>query len=159
MVLVSSTTQRRICLWLGETTIFQEVRSHLTEGMLQIVGREFQCADMRGASCKLQIDFQFKGNTSDGFAFLYSGSDSEGPPKDEKPSVKAAAFLTETWYEDSKRTALKSGHGPGKAPNRTSGAPRSSRPRPFTDLGPGPYGECAGKSCRLNRSMQHHLMC
>ena len=118
-------TEENLFVGPGDPAIFQEVRSHLTEGMLQIVGREFQCANMRGASCKLQIDFQFKDNTSDGFAFLY-GSDSEGPPEDVRAFVKAAAFLTETWYEDFKRTAPKSGQGPGKSPNRTSGAPRSS---------------------------------
>ncbi len=118
-------TEENLFIGPGDPAIFQKLRSLLTEGMLQIVGREFQCANIRGASCKLGIDFQFKDHTSDGFAFLY-GSDSEGPPKDVRAFVLAAGCLTQTWYEDFKRTAAKSGHGPDESQNRTSGATRPS---------------------------------
>ncbi len=108
----------------GDPAIFQQVRSRLTQGILQMLGGEFHCENIRGASCRLTIAFQFKDNTSDGLAFLY-GSQSGGPPKEIRIFVIAAGFLTESGYEEFKRTAAKSGHGHG-APSGASGAHRST---------------------------------
>jgi len=118
-------TEEELYIGRGDPAIFQQVRSHLIEEMLAIVGREYDCGNISGAACKLEIALQFADNTSGGFAFLY-GSDSQGPPKEVRALVSAAVFLTENWYEDFKRTAAKSGYGPGKLPNQTAGASGSS---------------------------------
>jgi len=57
-------TEDALFIGPGDPAIFKEARSHLTEGMLQMVGGEYQCADIRGASCELEIAFQFKDNTA-----------------------------------------------------------------------------------------------
>jgi hypothetical protein len=66
-------------LFIGKTdpAIFESVRSHLNEDMLQVPGRSFQHQEPRGVLCKLSLTFKFKDGTSGGLAFLY-GSESEG---------------------------------------------------------------------------------
>jgi len=48
-------------LFIGEATpaIFERVRSHLTEEMLQGLGMRFRRENARGAPCKLKLVFQF----------------------------------------------------------------------------------------------------
>jgi hypothetical protein len=111
-----------------DIVIFHKMRSLVTDGMLQVLGQQFKCHDIRGASEEISVLFNFKDTTSEGFSFLY-GSESEGPPKDVREFVKAAVFLTQTWYEDCKRTAAKSGLTTDISAHHTSRAPRS----PFFD--------------------------
>lgn len=120
-----SNTEEDLFIGPGDPGIFVQVRAQLTEGMLQVLGREYECGEIRGASCKLDIAFRFKDGTSDGFAFLY-GSESQGPPKDVRALSLAADFLTRTWYQEFKQTAAKSGQLPGTSANQSSGALRPS---------------------------------
>ena len=93
-------------LFIGKTdpAIFESVRSHLTEAMLQrLLGHTFQSQNPRGAPCKLDVRFFFKDGTSAGaFTFLY-GSESEGPPSDVTDFVRAAVSETESWYQQQLR--------------------------------------------------------
>ncbi|PYX27095.1 MAG: hypothetical protein DMG80_19595 [Acidobacteria bacterium] len=93
-------------LFIGKTdpAIFEAVRSHLSEDMLQVLGRSFQLQNPRGVPCKLTLTFKFKDGTSSGLAFLY-GSESEGVPGDVEDFVTTAVRLTDPWYENFKRTA------------------------------------------------------
>jgi hypothetical protein len=93
-------------LFVGRTdpAIFQAVRSHLTEAMLQLLGLTFHKQNPRGAPCELTLTFQFKDNTSDGFVIFY-GAESEGPPGDVASFVRAAVIQTDPWYRNFKRTA------------------------------------------------------
>lgn len=93
-------------LFIGRTdpAIFEAVRSHVPERMLQSLGQRFQHQNPRGTPCKLTISFQFKDGTLDGFAFLY-GSESEGVPNEVADLVTAATHETDPWYENFKRTA------------------------------------------------------
>jgi hypothetical protein len=93
-------------LFIGRTdpAIFEALRSHLTEAMLQRVGQTFRHQNPRGAPCKLTLSFRFNDSTSGGFVFLY-GADSEGPPSDVAGFVTAAVRQTDSWYENFKQTA------------------------------------------------------
>ena len=117
--------EEELCIGRGDPSIFRQVRAQLTEGMLRALGREYEFGEIRGASCKLEIVFQFKDKTSDGLALLY-GSESQGPPKDARDIVTAAVFLTETWYQEFRKTAAKSGRISGTPANRTNDNPRPS---------------------------------
>lgn len=96
-------TERELFIGRTDPAIFEAVRSHVTEAMLQSRGQAFQHQNPRGAPCKLTLNFQFKDGTSGGFAFLY-GSESEGMPEDVVDFVTAAARETDPWYENFKRT-------------------------------------------------------
>ena len=94
-------------LFIGVTdpAIFESVRSHLTDDMLQageqngLLGHTFQFDNQRGASCKLEVRFFSKDGTSAGsFAFLF-GSESQGPPRFLTDLVGAAVHETEPWYQ------------------------------------------------------------
>ena len=94
-------------LFVGQTdpAIFETVRSHLTEAMLELLGKTFQDQNRRGVPCKLTLTFQFKDGTWNGFGFLYR-SESEGMRKDVADYVTAAVRGTDPWYENLKRTAV-----------------------------------------------------
>jgi hypothetical protein len=97
-------TERELFIGRTDPAIFEAVRSHLSEAMLQNLGQAFQQQNSHGAPCKLTLNFQFKDGTSSGLAFLYS-SESEGAPTDVADFVTAAVHETDPWYENFKRTA------------------------------------------------------
>ena len=88
-------------MFIGKTdpAIFENVRLHLTEEMLQGLGYTFRPKEVRGAPCKLTLIFQFKDGPDGGSEYLY-GSESEGPPGDVVDFVRAAVGETEGWYQD-----------------------------------------------------------
>ena len=89
-------------LFIGITNpaIFESVRSHLTEAMLQrLLGHTFQLQNPRGAPCKLEVRFFFKYGTSAGSFTFLDGADSEGPPSDVVELLTAAVRETESWYQ------------------------------------------------------------
>jgi hypothetical protein len=97
-------------LFIGQTdpAIFEAVRSHLSDEMVQAQGRTLQHQNPRGVPCKLTLTFKFKDGTSDGLAFLY-GSESEGVPGDVADFVRTAVRQTDPWYENFKRGVEKKG--------------------------------------------------
>jgi hypothetical protein len=93
-------------LFVGKTdpAIFETVRSHVTEAMLELLGKTFQDQNRRGVPCKLTLTFQFKDGTWNGFGFLYR-SESEGMRTEVADYVTAAVRQTDPWYENCKRSA------------------------------------------------------
>jgi hypothetical protein len=99
--------ESELFIGLTDPAIFEPVRSHLTDAMLQAtIGQTFQDQHQRGRPCKLTLTFQFKDGTSNGFVFLY-GSESEGPPREVADFVRLAVQQTDPWYEDFKRGVAK----------------------------------------------------
>ena len=90
---------RDMFIGVTDPAIFERMRSHLTEAMLQSLGHSFQRQNLRGAPCKLTLMFQFNDGTSGRSEYLY-GSESEGPPSDVVDFVKAAVRETEGWYQE-----------------------------------------------------------
>lgn len=93
-----------LCVGKIDPAIFEAVRSYVTEGMLELLGKTFQDQNRRGVPCKLTLTFQFKDGTWNGFGFLYR-SESEGLRKDVTDYVTAAVRQTDPWYENFKRSA------------------------------------------------------
>jgi hypothetical protein len=99
-------------MFIGMTpdpAIFQRVRSHLTDSILQGLGMRFQMSENAlGAPCKLTLMFQFNDGKSASSEYLY-GTQSEGPPKEVTDFVRAAVRETEGWYQQQLRMVEKSG--------------------------------------------------
>lgn len=93
---------RDMFVGVTDPAIFERVRSHLTEAMLQGLGHSFQLQNIRGAPCKLTLIFQFNDRTSGPSEYLY-GSESAGPPSDVVDFVRAAVGETERWYQEQLR--------------------------------------------------------
>ena len=72
-------------LFIGRTspTIFEAVRSQLTEATMRRLGQGYEHPNPHGDRCKLAVSFQFKDGTSNGFTFFY-GSESEGVPEERR---------------------------------------------------------------------------
>jgi hypothetical protein len=85
-----------------DTAIFEKVRSHLTDSMLQSLGHSFRRQNPRGAACKLTLMFQFNDDKSAAVEYLY-GAESQGPPKEVADFVRTAARETEEWYQQQLR--------------------------------------------------------
>jgi hypothetical protein len=97
-------THKGIFAGITDPTIFEVVRSHLTERMLGCLGRSFRHNNVRGAPCKLALAFLFNDKKSDGCEYFY-GSESEGPLSDVAAFVAAAVRETEKWYQAQLRLA------------------------------------------------------
>jgi hypothetical protein len=76
---------RDMFIGVTDPAIFERVRSHLTEAMLQGLGHSFQRQNIRGAPCKLTLVIQFNDGKSASSEYLY-GARSEGPPSAAKIS-------------------------------------------------------------------------
>lgn len=79
--------------------IFEKVRPHLADSVLQDLGKSIQCGTVRGLSCKFTVIVGFTDGTEDGFEYLY-GSESQGPPKYVVDFVRVAIAETEGWYQE-----------------------------------------------------------
>jgi hypothetical protein len=95
---------RDMFIGVTDPAIFERVRSHLTEAMLQGLGHSFQRQNIRGAPCKLTLMFEFNDHTRGRSEYLY-GSESEGTPSDVVDSVKAGVHETDGWYQEQLRMA------------------------------------------------------
>jgi len=95
-------------MFIGKTNpaIFQRVRSHLTDSMLQMLGMGFRRQNPLGAPCKLTVGFEFNDGKSARSEYLY-GTDSEGPPSDVADFVRVAVRETEEWYQQQLRMVEK----------------------------------------------------
>ena len=98
-------------LYIGrtDTAIFEKVRSHFTDEILQHMGG-YQLQNPQGAACKLTIALKFLDGIDNGFQFLY-GAESQGPPTEIADIVRAAVHETDSWHENFKRNAARSSLG------------------------------------------------
>jgi len=94
-------------LFIGKAdrSIFQSVRSLVTDEMILSLGQGYEMRNPEGQRCKLTLTFKFKDGMSSGLVFLY-GSESAGPPKRIADFVRTAVAKTDPWYEDFRQKAL-----------------------------------------------------
>lgn len=90
--------------------IFERVRSHLVDSVLQDLGKSIQCGTVKGLSCKFTVIVGFTDGTEDSFEYLY-GSESQGPPKYVVDFVRVAIAETEGWYQEQIRMVTGSQDG------------------------------------------------
>jgi hypothetical protein len=92
-----------------DTAVFQSVRSHLTDSVMQDLGMRFQMSENPlGLPCKLTLVFEFNDGKSASLEYLYA-TQSVGPPKKGQDFVRAAVRETEGWYQQQLRMVEKSG--------------------------------------------------
>jgi len=96
-------------LFIGVTdpSVFHSVLTHLTDDILEFLGRVFRVPNPVGAQCKLALLFHFNDDASGGLEFHY-GAESQGPPQDIADFVTAAVRETDSWYELFKESVRKS---------------------------------------------------
>jgi hypothetical protein len=97
-------TERELFIGRADPSVFEALRSQVTEAMLGSLGHIYQRQDSTGLSCKLSLTFHFRDRTEDRLVFLYD-SESEGAPSDVADLVKAAIRETDPWYENFKKAA------------------------------------------------------
>jgi hypothetical protein len=97
---------RDMFIGMTDPVIFQRVRSHLTDSIMQGLGMGFRRENPLGAPCKLTIIIRFNDGKSASSEYLY-GAESEGPPSEVADFVRAAVRETEGWYQQQLRMVEK----------------------------------------------------
>lgn len=107
-------------LFIGKASgeLFAELRRCVTSELLQWLG-QFSDPHPKGKRCRLTIGFRQDDGTELTSQWQY-GTDSQGPPPQVSDFVRAALYLTQTWYQEQQKLA----------PQQQDGAPRPSPTSP-----------------------------
>jgi len=115
-------TERNLFIGRTNQPLLGDLLSRLTDDMLRHTGT-YDVKEKRGIPCRLSILMQFQDGSEDGFIITY-GSESQGPPREIRAFVEAAAQITESWYSDQKAIKARAGESRRQARDEVQGGRR-----------------------------------